>query len=159
MQINRFPQLQRQALARAEKLARQKPAPSPTAWRGFFDGSAHPNPGRIGIGAVLAGPQGERVEISERAGHGSSSDAEYLALIALLRAAVQHGVQELQAAGDSQGVVQDVLIDGEFSAAALAHHRAQALALMQQVGTVALHWVPRHRNAEADRLSQRAAAE
>jgi ribonuclease HI len=154
----RSPQNLRRALARAEKLSRQKPPPSATAWRGAFDGSAHPNPGRIGIGAVLAGPAGERVEISEYAGHGSSSDAEYLALIALLEAAVQRGVRELQVAGDSQVVVQDVLMEEEFSAAALAQHRAQAVALMQQVGHVALHWVPRHRNAEADRLSQRAAA-
>lgn len=98
------------------------------------------------------------MEISEYAGHGSSSDAEYLALIALLEAAVQHGVQELQIAGDSQAVVQDMLMEEEFSAAALAQHRAQAVALMQKLGDVALHWVPRHRNAEADRLSQRAAA-
>jgi ribonuclease HI len=65
--------------------------PLATAWRGWFDGSAHPNPGQIGIGALLCGPDGQRVEISRRAGHGSSSDAEYLALTALLEAAGEHG--------------------------------------------------------------------
>ena len=57
----------------------------PLAWRGWFDGSAHPNPGKLGIGALLLGPNGERIEVSEAAGHGSSSDAEYAALTAVLR--------------------------------------------------------------------------
>ncbi|UGQ48301.1 ribonuclease HI family protein [Massilia endophytica] len=137
----------------------KKPAPSPTAWRGWFDGSAHPNPGRLGIGAVLRGPAGEHVEISERAGQGSSSDAEYLALIALLEAAAARGVRELQVAGDSQVVVQDVLMEEEFSAPVLAEHRAKAVSLIAAMGNVALRWVPRHRNGEADSLSQRAAAQ
>src|SRR5471030_2914209 len=54
------------------------------AWLAWFDCSAHPNPGRLGIGALLCGPAGERVEISRRAGHGNSGEAEYLALLALL---------------------------------------------------------------------------
>ena len=38
----------------------------------------------------------------------------------------------------------------------LEDHRARVLALMEKVSTSRLHWVPRHRNGDADRLSQQA---
>ena len=38
------------ALKKAEKL------PDASAWLAWFDGSAHPNPGRIGIGGLLKSP-------------------------------------------------------------------------------------------------------
>lgn len=144
------------ARAAAEKLARQPVPPSPAAWHGWFDGSATPNPGRIGIGALLLGPAGERIEISRRAGDGSSGDAEYLALLALLEMALERGVRELAVYGDSQVVVQDVLMADMPGAKGLEEHRARALALMAGLDKVALRWLPRHRNGEADRLSQRA---
>lgn len=143
--------------ARAEKLARQKTPldASPSAWRAWFDGSAHPNPGRIGIGGLLAGPGGERIEISRRAGHGSSGDAEYLALIALLETAVQLQVRELLVHGDSQVVIYDVLQEAAH-AKGLEAHRERVTQLMGLLAQVALRWIPRHRNGEADRLSQQA---
>ena len=146
----------KQEKARAERLARQPVPASPAAWHAWFDGSAHPNPGRIGIGALLSGPAGERVEISRRAGHGSSGDAEYLALIAVLETAVELGVTELLVYGDSQVVVQDVLLSPQAGARALGLHRARAAQLMAALALVHVRWVPRHRNGEADRLSQQA---
>jgi ribonuclease HI len=146
----------KQARARAERLARQPVPVSPAAWRAWFDGSAHPNPGRIGIGVLLAGPAGERVEISRRAGHGSSGDAEYLALIAALEKAVELGVAELLVVGDSQVVVHDVLLSPHAGAKSLEEHRARVVQLMAAMARVHLRWVPRHRNGDADRLSQQA---
>jgi len=140
----------------AMRKARMQPASS--AWRGWFDGSAHPNPGQIGIGALLCGPDGQRVEISRRAGHGSSSDAEYLALTALLEAAASAGVTELTVYGDSQVVVNDVNLGALRSAKGLEAHREKVMGLMAALGGVQLRWVPRHRNGEADRLSQQAVA-
>lgn len=147
---------QRQATRQAQGVA-----PSAESWQGWFDGSAVPNPGRIGIGALLRGPQGQIIEISQPAGYGNSSEAEYLALTALLAAAVQAGVRELHIAGDSQVVVNDVnlpeaAIAAGQGASALASHRAQVHALMAQLGSVHLRWLPRHRNAAADQLSQQA---
>lgn len=153
------PRILAQARAAAEKLARQHVPLSAAGWQGWFDGSATPNPGRIGIGALLLGPAGERIEISRRAGHGTSGDAEYLALIALLEAAVEQGIGELLVRGDSQVVVQDVLTAGVPGAQALEEHRARVLALMAQLDNVALRWLPRHRNGAADELSQRAVTE
>jgi ribonuclease HI len=123
------------------------------AWRGWFDGSAHPNPGQIGIGALLCGPDGQRVEISRRAGHGNSSEAEYLALTALLEAAVEMGATGLAVYGDSQVVVNDVNL-GAARGAKDWKHIARGGGADGALGEVQLRWVPRHRNGDADRLSQ-----
>jgi ribonuclease HI len=131
--------------------------PAADAWCAWFDGSAHPNPGRIGIGAVLRGPAGQRLEISRREGHGNSGEAEYLALIALLEAAVPMHPPSLVVYGDSQVVINDVN-QGQAGAKGLEGHRARVAGLLAQLADVSLRWIPRHRNGAADQLSQRAAA-
>lgn len=131
---------------------------APTDWQAWFDGSARPNPGRCAIGALLRGPGGALVELSQAVGHGNSSQAEYLALIAVLEAALAHGAGALTVYGDSQVVIDDV--NGPFDAgsAALRDYRARAHALLARLPAVTLRWIPRHRNGEADALSQRAGA-
>jgi ribonuclease HI len=149
--------------ARALALREARMRPPSDGWRGWFDGSAHPNPGRIGIGALLQGPAGERVEISRRAGYGNSGEAEYLALQALLEAAAELGATGLVVYGDSQVVVNDVNLSAQAVAAGrgakgLEAYRARVVELLGMLGTVSLRWVPRHRNPDADRLSQQAIA-
>jgi len=129
-----------------------------TPWRAWFDGSAHPNPGRCGIGGLLTGPAGERIELSQSAGYGDSSEAEYRALIAVLDAAVRNKVSGLTVYGDSQGVIEDVNGGDAGSAVSLKPYRDQARALMARIDGVTLRWLPRHKNREADALSQRAIA-
>lgn len=143
----------RKAQAMAERQARHDGPPTP--WRAWFDGSAHPNPGRCGIGGLLTGPDGERIEISRAAGHGNSSEAEYRALIAVLAAAVGCASHGLTIYGDSQVVVEDMKGAG---APALAEYRSAAHMLLAQLEGVSLRWIPRHRNGQADALSQRGVA-
>ncbi|MED5612282.1 ribonuclease HI family protein [Janthinobacterium sp. P210005] len=140
--------------------AKRLPAGPASAWRGWFDGSAHPNPGKLGIGALLLGPNGERIEVSEAVGYGSSSDAEYAALTAVLQAAlgVRPPPAQLLLYGDSQVVINDVLGTAAAGAKGLEIHRATVVALLEQLHDVTLRWLPRHRNGEADRLSQLAIA-
>lgn len=130
----------------------------PAAWRAWFDGSAHPNPGRCGIGALLLGPGGTSVEISQAASYGNSSEAEYRALIAVLEAALDAGAADLAVYGDSRVVIDDVNGPALYAAASLEEYRSAAHALLAQLGRVTLRWIPRHKNAAADALSQRAAA-
>jgi ribonuclease HI len=146
------------ARASARAAATSRHDTQPTAWRGWFDGSAKPNPGRCGIGVRLDGPDGVRVELARPAGHGNSSEAEYRALIALLEAAVAHGAHELTVYGDSRVVIDDVTGPDLYAAPALAGYRAGALALLARLPDVRLRWVPRHKNTGADALSQRALA-
>jgi len=130
--------------------------PDASAWRAWFDGSARPNPGRCGLGAVLEGPAGQRCELSIDGGHGNSSEAEYRALNAVLRAAIDHGATELLVLGDSQVVIDDVHAPEGASAPALHALRSEALALLARLPQARLRWIPRHKNAQADALSQRA---
>jgi ribonuclease HI len=139
--------------ARARQARRHEGRPS--TWRAWFDGSARPNPGRCGIGACLEGPDGA-VEISQPAGYGNSSEAEYRALIALLEAAVARGAADLTVYGDSQVVIGDVQATELDAAPALIDYRATARALMARIDGLQLRWVPRHKNQQADALSQRA---
>lgn len=130
----------------------------PAAWRAWFDGSAHPNPGRCGIGGLLHGPNDAVIEISQAAGYGNSSEAEYRALIAVLEAAVKSGAHDLVIQGDSRVVIDDINGLALHAAVSLAGYRAHAHALLAQLGGVTLRWIPRQKNAAADALSQRAAA-
>lgn len=140
------------AAARLDALAARKAArdTDPTRWNAWFDGSAKPNPGPCSIGALLTGPAGQVVEISRHAGHGSSSDAEYLALIAVLDAARASGATGLVVYGDSRVVIDD--LSGNPSPS-LRAYRDQALKLAQQVGAT-FQWIPRHRNHRADKLAR-----
>ncbi|MES2742632.1 MAG: ribonuclease HI family protein [Pseudomonadota bacterium] len=139
----------------ADKQARHA-APS-GAWTGWFDGSAHPNPGRLGIGALLTGPAGERVEVSRAAGHGNSGQAEYLALIALLEAALPLGPAQLVVYGDSRVVIDDVNRRHHGrGASGLESYLAKVAQLIAQLDELTLIWIPRHKNGAADQLSQAA---
>ncbi|MDB5910131.1 MAG: hypothetical protein JWP34_4245 [Massilia sp.] len=141
---------------RAVNLARRKSRHDgpPTAWRAWFDGSAHPNPGECGIGALLTGPADQRIEISRAAGYGNSSEAEYRALIALLEAAVQAGAHDITIYGDSKVVIDDFNGNDAAAAPSLGELRRSALGLSRRLRGCALRWIPRHKNTEADALSQ-----
>lgn len=150
------------AQAQAQRqIARSALPAGATPWQAWFDGSAHPNPGRCGIGALLQGPDGQHVELAQAAGHGNSSEAEYRALIALLQTAVAHGAAGLTVHGDSRVVLDDVVLPAPLAAPSLQALHASARALIEQLeqrGAVRLRWIPRHKNGAADALSQRASA-
>jgi ribonuclease HI len=141
---------------RTDRAARVKPSSTPDGWIGWFDGSALPNPGRIGIGGVLRSPSGETIEISAAAGHGDSSAAEYLALIALLETALREGAEDLMIHGDSRVVIDDIQAKDGTGIRSMTHHAARVRMLMNEIGSVRLQWIPRARNASADALSRRA---
>lgn len=126
----------------------------PGAWQGWFDGSAVPNPGRLGIGGLLRSPDGAEFRISRFAGEGDGNIAEYLALIALLEIAVQQGVAHLVVQGDSQVVIGDVQGTVPVRTGEMDDLRTVAQALLDQVNVVELVWVPRARNRAADALAR-----
>jgi ribonuclease HI len=142
---------QEQALAWQRKQASRMPAGA--GWTGWFDGSACPNPGRIGLGARLRGPDGCVTEFSLDGGHGDSNQAEYMALLVLLNAALAQQPDQLLVYGDSRIIIDDVT--GRHCVASLDDERQHALALLAQLGPVRFCWIPRWRNAAADALSLR----
>lgn len=126
-------------------------------WELCFDGTAAPNPGRIGIGALIVSPAGERHEISTAPGkHGCNNEAELRALAAAVNCARQNGATRLSIRGDSRFVV-DCLngcdrTDTPHLARLIERLREQLAGFTEWE----LRWLPRHRNATADRLARAA---
>lgn len=146
-------------MRRAERSAAAQPREPGSVtggWRAWFDGSALPNPGRLGIGGVLVGPCGRTVEISAACGHGDSSVAEYRALIAVLEAALREQAQGIVIHGDSRVVIDDVNAPEHTGVRALAAYAQHARALIAQLGDARIQWLPRARNQRADALSRAA---
>jgi len=67
----------------------------------FFDGGCRPNPGRMEIAVVARGQS----HITRDLGHGTSADAEWLALIEAVRIARSLDAPECVLLGDSAMVV------------------------------------------------------
>ncbi len=126
-------------------------------WYAWFDGATRStNPGVRGIGAILKGPAGQRVEIAQEIGMGTNNEAEYCALMAVLDAAAEAQVQRLVVYGDSQLVIKQVSGEWLINAEGLVPLCKTVLKLKAQIPDVRLCWIPREENGEADALSKRA---
>lgn len=124
-------------------------------WQAWFDGAACPNPGRIGLGAVLLAPDGRRFEHARiAADSGCNNEAELLALCELLELAHSEGARHLAVCGDSDFVVAHLLGANTTQVVRFAAPLARARQLLSGFASVSLKWVPRHRNRDADRLSR-----
>lgn len=133
------------------------PAADPAIWHAWFDGSALPNPGRMGLGFVLLSPDAERHERASLAPErGCNNEAELLALCALLETAHALGARRLCIHGDSDVAVRYVNGIDATAVERLAVLVQRACSLLDGFDEIRLHWVPRHRNAAADTLSRHA---
>ena len=138
--------------------AMKDPVPSnPQCWVVYCDGSALPNPGRMGLGAVLIGPDGTRHTLSHAAGtKGCNNEAELRALMAALRDLQARGATALLVYCDNS-ILVDQLGPGEaMPVARLASLFDEARALLTSFDHAHLQWIPRHRNGEADELARAA---
>lgn len=124
-------------------------------WQIWFDGSALPNPGRMGLGAVVLSPIGERIEVSVHAGaSGCNNEAELRALCAALDVARAAGARHVLVRGDSDFAVAHLTGRDCTSVARLVFQLQAARERLAAFEHVELCWVPRHRNTEADALSR-----
>ena len=126
-------------------------------WFVYCDGSAVPNPGRIGLGAVFAEPNGTRHTLS-RAAHenGCNNEAELRALLATLQELKLRGASTLLIHCDNSVVVEQVSSSTAKPIARLASLFDEARALLNSFDQATLVWIPRHRNREADELARAA---
>jgi ribonuclease HI len=146
------------------QLPQDKTRPTPGndgLWTVHIDGSALPNPGRMAIGAVLTAPDGQRHLLSQDLhASGCNNEAELRALMAAL-----HSLQMLQARRLSVFTDSSILVE-QLAAlprpprpiVRLASLFETARELLAGFEHVQLHWVPRHRNTEADALARAALA-
>jgi len=114
-----------------------------------------PNPGKIGIGILLLAPDGQRSEESRLLTvSGCNNEAELHALCAALEMAATAGARRLVLRGDGDVALRYVRGPESTQIARLQILIAEARESLRRFEDVQLVWVPRHRNAEADRLSR-----
>ena len=128
-------------------------------WVIHCDGSAVPNPGRMGLGALLVAPDGVTQHRLSQATTftGCNNEAELRALLLALAALREHdaGSTGVQIFSDSSVLVEQLRShDRAPPIARLAPLYDEARRQLQGFATVDLHWLPRHRNAEADALAR-----
>ena len=137
-------------------------------WVIHCDGSAWPNPGRMGLGALLMGPDGTvRHQISEATTFtGCNNEAELRALLRALQwlEALQGpaaaATTAVQVFSDSSVLVEQLAPPPGARTvdpiARLAPLLDEARTVLQRFAQVDLQWVPRHRNGAADALARAA---
>ncbi len=119
------------------------------------DGGSRGNPGPAGYGAVvLDAATGELLaERSEYIGTETNNVAEYRGLIAGLTAAVELGARRVNVRMDSKLVVEQMSGRWQVKHPSMRPLAREALALRSQLDEVSFEWIPRERNARADRLA------
>jgi len=126
-------------------------------WFAYCDGSAVPNPGRIGLGAVFTEPDGTRHTLSQAAHEtGCNNEAELRALLATLQELKLRGAGTLLIHCDNSVVVEQVGSSTAKPIPRLASLFDEARALLKSFDQATLKWIPRHRNREADALARAA---
>jgi ribonuclease HI len=126
-------------------------------WLIHCDGSAVPNPGRMGLGAVLTAPDGSQHSLSALAdGRGCNNEAELRALMAALQEARQRGADALVIHCDNSVVVEQLAETAVEPFLRLAALFDEVRSELRSFASARLVWIPRHRNREADTLARAA---
>lgn len=126
-------------MANAMPLAKSRRALRPT--KIFFDGGCRPNPGRMEIAVVVRG----MIDIAHNIGHGTSFDAEWLALIHAAEIARNLGAGHFLLLGDAAAVVGQA--NGATKCRGIAMvYRARLMALIPAGCTVTVRHIKRTQN-------------
>jgi ribonuclease H / adenosylcobalamin/alpha-ribazole phosphatase len=123
------------------------------------DGGSRGNPGPAGYGAVVRDAETGEVlaELSDSLGHATNNVAEYSGLVAGLQAAgtIAPGA-DVEVRMDSKLVVEQMSGRWQIKHPAMRPLAAKARQATTALGRVSYTWVPRARNAYADRLANQA---
>ena len=123
------------------------------------DGGSRGNPGPAGYGAVVRDAVTGEVlaEVSDSLGRATNNVAEYSGLIAGLQAAARAARgADVEVRMDSKLVVEQMSGRWQIKHPAMRPLAAQARQAAAALGRVSYTWVPRSRNAHADRLANQA---
>lgn len=120
----------------------------------YTDGASRGNPGAAGIGVHILGEGGEVVdEIARAIGKATNNVAEYGAVIAAIRRALELGVTHLTIRTDSELVARHITREYRVKSPKLRPLYEEAERLLRQVPSWKIESIPREENREADRLA------
>ena len=122
------------------------------------DGGSRGNPGPAGFGCVVFSADHTTVlaEHKQFIGETTNNVAEYRGLIAGLEQARRLGASEVAVSMDSKLVVEQMSGRWKVKNPGMAELNQQARALASTFDAVTFSWIPRERNAHADRLANEA---
>ncbi len=121
------------------------------------DGLSKNNPGPAAIGAILKDTRGKVVAtVSKAIGVATNNEAEYRAIVAALEKALKLGAKQIELRSDSELVVNQLNGRYKIKSTALRPFYLEAAQLLGQFEKVAVVYVPREQNTEADRLANEA---
>ena len=122
------------------------------------DGGSRGNPGPAGFGVVVWSADHTTVlaEHKQAIGVATNNVAEYRGLIAGLELARRLGAREVAVTMDSKLVVEQMSGRWKVKHPGMAELQQQARALASTFDSVSYSWIPRERNAHADRLANEA---
>ncbi|MCX6794473.1 MAG: ribonuclease HI family protein [Candidatus Falkowbacteria bacterium] len=123
----------------------------------YTDGGARGNPGPAGIGAVIYNEHKKIIaEISEYIGVATNNQAEYRALVAAFKKAVDLGAKELDCYLDSELIVKQLKGEYRVKDKDLALLFLDIHNLSLSFKKISYTHVPREKNEAADRLANEA---
>ncbi len=123
----------------------------------FTDGAARGNPGPAAIGAVIKDEKGNTITtISRCLGTTTNNQAEYRAIIAALEKAINLGVRQVTLYSDSELVVKQINGRYKVKNATLRPLYQEVVKLAGKLESLKISNIPRTRNAEADKLANKA---
>jgi probable phosphoglycerate mutase len=122
------------------------------------DGGSRGNPGPAGYGSVVWNADRSTVlaESKQAIGRATNNVAEYRGLLAGLDEAAKLGATEVAVTMDSKLVVEQMSGRWKVKHPDLAELHKRARALASRFERISYTWVPRERNAHADRLANEA---
>jgi ribonuclease HI len=119
----------------------------------FTDGGARGNPGPAAFAYVLEADDGTVLDArGEAIGVATNNVAEYSALVAGLRRAVEAGVSELEVLSDSELMVKQMRGEYRVKNKDLQWYSLESARLARELGDVRYTHVRREHNELADRL-------
>ena len=132
----------------------------------YFDGLCDPNPGGVATYGFVIRKDGKKLQ----EGHGlagkpkspqaTNNVAEYTGLIKALEWLLDQKISgPVLVRGDSDLIIKQVKGEYKVKSPLLAPLHRQAVDLLDQLPEARLEWIPRERNADADRLTNLAYAE
>lgn len=127
----------------------------------FFDGACEKNPGgSLGFGGAIFKDRQLIKECSDSKPadeRNTNNLAEYCALILILKALLQLGVEDnkIHVFGDSEIVIEQMNRRRKIKGGLYVDKAKECLQLMSRFPNLTLSWIPRHQNKYADFLSKK----
>lgn len=124
-------------------------------WTVYIDGSAKPNPGKMGIGGVIHGPDGRHSTFSHALTHtGCNNEAEAHAALHALQWLHAQGAQHVLLYTDNSILAQQLGPAPARPIVRLAALYDTVRAQLRAFASAQVQWLPRHKNEVADALSR-----